>query len=53
MPTDVIEGEFRVVATRDLPPARPSPKRRRAVFRIVFWHSAVLIGLVASPLLHG
>ena len=53
MTSDIIEGEFRVVATRDLPPVRPSPKRRRAIFRVAFWHSAVLIALVAAPLLRG
>jgi hypothetical protein len=49
MPTDIIEGSFRVIATRDLPARRPSPRRRRAAFRIAFWHSVVLIALVAAP----
>ena len=53
MTSDIIEGEFRVVATRERPPVRPSPKRRRVLFRIAFWHSAVLIALVAAPLLRG
>lgn len=53
MTTDIIEGEFRVVATRDLVQVRPSLKRRRAIFRIAFWHSAVLIALVVAPLLRG
>jgi hypothetical protein len=38
----IIEGEFRVIATRKI---RPSPNRQRAVARIVFWN-AVLFGAV-------
>lgn len=53
MTTDIIEGRFRVVATRDLRPVRPSPALRRAAFRIAFWHTAVLIALVAAPLVLG
>jgi hypothetical protein len=49
----VIEGSFRVVATRDLPAARPfrsSPNRRRAAARIAFWNLAVTIAVVGLPI---
>ncbi|MBL8771157.1 MAG: hypothetical protein JNK30_07210 [Phenylobacterium sp.] len=46
---EVIEGVYRVVATSDAP-RRQSPNRRRAVLRVAFWHSALLIALVATPL---
>jgi len=36
---DVIEGEFRVVASRPLPrPFRLSPNRQRAAARILIWN---------------
>ena len=47
---EIIEGVFRVVATTDAPPARKSPNRQRQVARIVFWHSAMLLAVVALPL---
>jgi len=47
---DIIEGVFRVVATTDPKPARKSPNQQRKVARIVFWNSAMLIALVAAPL---
>ena len=51
----VIEGDFRVVATRELPTApksfRSSPNRRRAAARIVFWNVAVVAVAVGLPLL--
>ena len=46
---EIIEGSFRVVATAPLAP-RKSPNRRRAAARIFVWHSAMLIALVAVPL---
>jgi len=49
-PTDVIEGSFRVVATRDAP-KRPSPNRQREVARIVFWNVAMMAAVVALPIL--
>lgn len=47
---EIIEGVFRVIATTEPPPARKSPNRARKVTRIVFWNSAMLIALVAVPL---
>lgn len=41
---EIIEGEFRVIASRDLP-RRPSPNRRRAVARILCWN-AIFVGVV-------
>ena len=43
----IIEGEFRVVATRVASVRKPfskSPNRQRAVARIMFWNAA-LVGL--------
>lgn len=48
---DVIEGSFRVVATTDIPPRRPSPNRQRAVARIVVWNLAIVAAVVAGPIL--
>ena len=48
----IIEGEFRVVATRALSARRPfgrSPNRQRAVARILFWNTAVLAAAVLLP----
>ncbi len=47
---EIIEGTFRVIATTDAQPARKSPNRARQVTRIVFWNSAMMIALVAAPL---
>ena len=50
----IIEGDFRVVATRELPAAksfRNSPNRRRAAARIVFWNVAVVVAAIGLPLL--
>lgn len=47
---EIIEGAFRVVATTDALPARKSPNRQRQVARMVFWNSAMLLALVAAPL---
>ncbi|HEY0649759.1 hypothetical protein [Phenylobacterium sp.] len=47
---EIIEGVFRVVATTEAPPARKSPNRQRKVARIVFWNSALMVALVALPL---
>jgi hypothetical protein len=41
---EIIEGEFRVVASRDAV-RRPSPNRRRAVARILCWN-AIFVGVV-------
>ena len=41
---DIIEGEFRVVASRVNEP-RPSPNTRRAVARILCWN-AIFVGAV-------
>jgi len=46
----VIEGVFRVVATTDAPPARKSPNRERKVARMVFWNTAMLVAVVALPM---
>lgn len=48
--TDVIEGSFRVVSTRDVS-RRPSPNRRRKVARIVVWNVALMAAVVALPIL--
>lgn len=47
---EIIEGTFRVIATTEAPSARRSPNRQRQVARIVFWNSAMMIALVAAPL---
>jgi hypothetical protein len=47
---EIIEGTFRVIATTDAQPARKSPNRERQVARIVFWNTAMMIALVAAPL---
>jgi len=47
---DIIEGVFRVVATTEAKPQRKSPNRERKVARIIFWNSAMLVALVAGPL---
>ena len=46
---EIIEGSFRVIATAPVA-ARKSPNRRRAAARIFFWHTAMLVALVAVPL---
>jgi hypothetical protein len=46
----VIEGTFRVVATRDAQAPRKSPNRQRQVARTVFWNSAMLVALVVAPM---
>lgn len=48
---EIIEGTFRVIATTDAQPARKSPNRERQVARILFWNSAMLIALVAGPMM--
>ena len=48
---DFIEGAYRVVSIVDLPPSRPSPNRRRAAARIVFWNVAVMAAVVVVPIL--
>lgn len=45
---DYIDATFRVVATTEL---RPSPNRRRAAVRIVFWNFAFMAAIVALPIL--
>lgn len=47
---EIIEGAFRVVATRDIQPVRKSPNRQRQVARMVFWNSAMLVALVVAPM---
>lgn len=47
---EIIEGAFRVVATRDVHPVRKSPNRQRQVARMVFWNSAMLVALVVAPM---
>jgi hypothetical protein len=47
---EIIEGVFRVVATTDASPARKSPNRQRQVARIVFWNTAMLVAVVALPM---
>jgi hypothetical protein len=48
---DIIEGSFRVVSTLDpIAPPRRSPNRRRAALRMAVWRSALLVALVAAPL---
>jgi hypothetical protein len=47
---EIIEGTFRVVASRELPaPRKGSPNRRRAVARILFWNCAAVFAVVAVP----
>ncbi|MBL8772947.1 MAG: hypothetical protein JNK30_16315 [Phenylobacterium sp.] len=41
---DAIEGEFRVLATRD---HRPSPNTRRIVARILCWN-LIFVGVLAG-----
>jgi hypothetical protein len=48
---DIIEGAYRVVSISDLPASRPSPNRRRAAVRIVFWNVAFAAAVVALPIL--
>jgi len=48
--TDVIEGSFRLVSSQTLP-HRPSPNRQRAVARMVFWNVALMVAIVAMPIL--
>jgi hypothetical protein len=43
---DIIEGEFRVIASREAV-RRPSPNRRRAVARILCWN-AIFVGVVLA-----
>jgi hypothetical protein len=50
---DIIEGSFRVIGTRDVPTARPSPNRRRAIARMVVWNLALMAVVVALPLMTG
>jgi len=47
---EIIEGAYRVVSITDLP-RRPSPNRRRAAMRIVFWNVAFAAAVVALPIL--
>lgn len=47
---DIIEGSYRVVWTRDMPSDRPSPNRRRAIARMVFWNLALVAAVIALPL---
>lgn len=47
---EIIEGVFRVVATTEASQTRKSPNRARKVTRIVFWNSALMVALVALPL---
>ena len=47
---EIIEGVFRVIATTEAPPVRKSPNQQRKVARIVFWNSALMVALVALPL---
>lgn len=47
----ILEGDFRVVASADAAPVRKSPNRQRLAARILFWNSALMIGLVALPLI--
>jgi hypothetical protein len=47
---EIIEGVFRVVATTDAQPARKSPNRQRQVIRTVFWNTAMLVAVVALPM---
>jgi hypothetical protein len=48
--TDIIQGEFRVVSTEPLTAWRASPNRRRAVARMVLWNAALMVALVALPI---
>ena len=53
--TDIIEGSFRVVASRD-PAERPfrnSPNRQRTVARIVFWNAVCFAAVIFLPVLAG
>lgn len=43
---DIIEGEFRVIASRAAA-RRPSPNRRRAVVRILCWN-AIFVGVALA-----
>ena len=45
---DVIEGVFRVVASRPLP-LHKSPNRRRLVARIALWNLAAVLAVVLVP----
>lgn len=51
--SDIIEGEFRVLATRDEPVRRTfrnSPNLRRALARIFVWNCALVALVVGLPL---
>ena len=47
---DIIEGEFRVVRTRD---RRASPNTRRAVARILCWNAIFVGAVILIPQLIG
>ena len=47
---EIIDGQFRVVATTDLKPRR-SPNRNREVARIVVWNVAMMVVVVVLPIL--
>ena len=47
--TDIIEGSFRVVETRLAPLNRKSPKRQRAVARIILWNVVLVSAAVVLP----
>jgi hypothetical protein len=46
---DVIEGEFRVVASRPIPARRKSPNRRRLIARIALWNAAAVLAILVIP----
>ena len=47
--SDVIEGTFRVVASRPLAPVRKSPNRRRMIARVALWNLAAVLAVVLIP----
>lgn len=47
--SDIIEGSYRVISTRNLS-WRTSPNRRRAVARMAVWNLALFAAVIAVPL---
>ena len=46
---EIIEGEFRVIASRPIPARRNSPNRRRLIARIALWNAAGVLALIFLP----
>lgn len=48
--SDVIEGTYRVIASRPLPPLSKSPNRRRMIARVALWNmAAIALAVMVIP----